>query len=234
MVKDFLNFYCTSESVGLSVLSEFFLFISGKKNIIRLSLNNQEFIIAQKLCLKHNLYYEYTSFETKDYGEGWTSLIKNNHNKIDDINNNNTIVIVIGKTANILYEYISAEANFDFAKAGELLGYPKCCIKSYIEIEELKNNWYQYYFTNNKMKFPLWANRINTIFGGGSFIGEMFPCSLNCKKAIEIGQRAASTMDSYGLTKLSGIIKNHCLAPIYLDDSNKISKVITHIKIEFY
>lgn len=232
MVKDFLNFYCTSESVGLSVISEFFLFLSGKKNIIRLSLNNQEFKIAQKLCIKHNLYFEYTSFETKDFGEGWTSLIKN-YDKIIE-NKNSTIVIVIGKKAHILYEYISAEANFDFAKAGELLGYPKCCIKSYVEIEELKNNWYQYYFTNNRMKYPFWANRINTIFGGGSFIGEMFPCSLYCKKAIEIGQRAARTMDSYGLTKLSGIIKSHCLAPIYIDDSNKISKIITPHKIEFY
>jgi hypothetical protein len=232
VVKDFLDFYCTSESVGLSVISEFILFLSGEKEIIRLSLNNQEFKIAQKLCIKHNLYFEYTSFETKDFGEGWTSLIKN-YDKIIE-NKNNTIVIVIGKTAHILYEYISAEANFDFAKAGELLGYPKCCIKSYVEIEELKNNWYQYYFTNDRMKYPLWANRINTIFGGGSFIGEMFPCSLYCKKAIEIGQRAASTMDSYGLTKLSGIIKSHCLAPIYIDDSNKISKIITPHKIEFY
>ncbi len=232
MVKDFLDFYCTSESVGLSVISEFVLFLSGEKEIIRLSLNNQEFKIAQKLCIKHNLYFEYTCFETKDYGEGWTSLVKNNDKNIDI--NNNTIVIVIGKKIHILYEYISAEANFDFAKAGELLGYPKCCIISYVEIEILKNNWYQYYFTNNKMKYPLWANRINTIFGGGSFIGEMFPCSLNCKKAIEIGQRAASKMDSFGLTKLKGIIKNHCLAPIYIDDSSKISKIITPHKIEFY
>ena len=232
MVKDFLNFYCKSESIGLSVISEFFLFLSGEKEIIRLSLNYKEFEIAQKLCVKHNLYFEYTSFETKDYGGGWTSLVKNNDKNLGK--KSYTIVIVIGKTAHILNEYINAEANFDFTKAGKLLGYPKCCIKSYIEVEVLKNNWYQYYFTNKKRKYPLWANRINTIFGGGSFIGEMFPCSLNCKKAIEIGQRAASTMDSFGLAKLSGIIKNHCLAPIYIDDSNKISKIITPYKIEFY
>lgn len=232
MVKDFLNFYCTSASVGLSVLSEFILFISNKKEILRLSLTYDDFMLLQNLCDNHNLKLKYTSFKAVDYGGGWASLVKNNGQTIDK--NSDTVVVVIGNTADKLSQYIDAEAKFDYIKAGELLGYPQCCIKSYLDIEILKHNWYQYYLRDGKMKYPHWANRINTIFGGGSFVGEMFPCSLNCKKAIDIGKNAANTMHSFGLIKLAEVIKSHCLSPIYLDEFNSISKIVTQKKIEFY
>lgn len=232
MIEDFLNFYCQSNSIGLSVLSEFFLFFANKKQIIRLSLNNTDFNATKLICKKHNLEYKYTSFATYNYGNGWTSLVENKG--YSQIKETDTIVIVIGKSSEILNEYINAESHFDYIRAGELLGYPSCCIAAYKDIELLKENWFQFYLSDNRKKYPLWANRINTIFGGGSFIGEMFPCSLHCKKAIEIGKEAANTMNAYGLVKLTGIIRSHCIAPIYLDKYNQLSKTVTLNKIEFY
>ena len=232
MIEDFLNFYCQSNSIGLSVLSEFFLFFANKKEIIRLSLNKGDFNQTKIICEKHNLEYKYTSFATYNYGNGWTSLVENNSS--NQINDTDTIVIVIGKSSKILIEYINAESQFDYIRAGELLGYPSCCIKAYKDIEILKENWFQYYLSDNRKKYPLWANRINTIFGGGSFIGEMFPCSLHCKKAIKLGKEAANTMNASGLVKLTEIIKSHCKAPLYLDENNQLSKAITLNKIEFY
>lgn len=195
-------------------------------------MNAFEFKEIQIICKKYNLNFEYTSFETYDYGNSWTSLIKNNHKKEFKITD--TIVIVIGRSAEILKEYIQAESNFDYFKAGQLLGYPICCIRAYSEIEVLKENWFQYYLSDNKKSYPFWANRINTIFGGGSFIGEMFPCSLNCENAINLGKNAAKTMESFGLIKLTDTIRSHCIAPIYLDQNNQLSKSITSNKIDFY
>lgn len=232
MINDFLKLYCQSNSIGLSVLSEFFLFFSNKKEIIRLSLNVKDFNQVKSLCEKNQLKYEFTSFITIDYENSWTSLVQNNNN--NQLKDTDTIVMVIGKSSQILNEYINAEADFNYIKAGNLLGYPTCCVNAYKDIEPLKQNWYKFYFLNNQKKYPFWANRINTIFGGGAFIGEMFPCSLNCIKAIEIGKKAEKSMNDFGLTKLSKTIKEHCKSPIYLDKNNELSKIETKIKIEFY
>lgn len=232
MVLDFLNFYKNSTTLAVCVLADFFLFVTNKKRVVRFSVNSTDFKNLQEICIKHGVPYNYLVFYTQDFGNGWTSIAsqKIKMNEYDE----ETIVFVIGKAKRDVDDCIKAESENDFTKAGILLNYPQCCIKSYLEIEPLKQNWYKYYLDINECRFPLWANRLNTIFGGGSFIGELFPCSLNCKNAIEIGKEANRSMISIGFNSLSKLFIEHCSAPIYIDNKRNISKHKTEFKIEFY
>jgi len=76
--------------------------------------------------------------------------------------------------------------NSNHKQSGNFLGYPKCCVKYYIGKNTL-NNHYQRYLNQKNLNWKL--NRLVSIFNLPFFMPDYFPCSLNCKKAINLSNK---------------------------------------------
>ena len=119
-------------------------------------------------------------------------------------------------------EAIKAELN-DPEKSGYLLGYPKCCIERWAKLN-LTQYWTLYLLENlNDVScFSLFNNRLVTEIGGVSLIGEMFPCSLMCKKSKRIGEDSYNSLKKIGFSKLAQILHKFALKPLYVNNDGYV------------
>jgi hypothetical protein len=117
---------------------------------------------------------------------------------------NKVYMLSITKNQNILKEFIEAEIYGDTIKAGNLLGYPKCCVNAFEHIGSLGSKWAIHYlddYLKNKKASP-YCNRFPIFFNSISPIGELFPCSLNCDNAQNYARLMLNDMKSVGFSKL--------------------------------
>jgi len=71
-------------------------------------------------------------------------------------------------------------------KLGEILNYPKCCIKNFVNTRKKKNNIEEEYSKKLSKK------EINNFLP--FFAYEFYPCSFTCKKSVDIGKKISSSM----------------------------------------
>jgi len=233
ILNDFLDLYSRSEEISINLIPEFFLFSSGKKDALRFSVNNNDLLKIIELAAKYNFHYDYTEFSVHSDGNNWSTLLPAGSGS-NDAENENIFVITLGYNKTLIYDCLRAENDFDFQKAGELLGYPSCCVNAYAEIDSYKQNWVHYYYNKHPNSYQSYLNnRIASIHGYGCFSGEFFPCSLQCSITREIAKTAENLMKKNGFQDLQKVFKMHTLSPLYLDDDGMIITSSTNRFIRF-
>ena len=233
ILSDLLNLYSKSEDISINLIPEFFQFSFGKKNIIRFSVNFLDFIKVKKFAENHNFYFDYAEFSVYSDGNNWSTLLPKNSLK-QNSDDESIFVLTLGHNKSLVKECLKAEIDFDFEKAGELLGYPVCCIKSYPQIDLFKENWVQYYYEKHPNSYQSYLNnRITSFHGNGCFSGEFFPCNLECSETRQIASISENLMKSSGYLSLHKLFKNHCLTPTYLNEDGKVVSYITNNFIRF-
>lgn len=220
-MDNLINHLFTFHKVQLAVFPEFISFLNGRKKIIRIVVDKSNNLFDFDLFSNFGFYVKestlFSSLENNSFG----SLVS----RIDNLEQNQYSEVKmysISRSIKELEEFEFAEVYGDILKAGNYLGYPKCCINNVEKINTLNSKWATFYLEQfHKIKIANhFTNRFPITWGGISIIGELFPCSLTCPKAIEYSQNMFSDVIDLGFSKISEIIKAHSLRPIYVNKIN--------------
>lgn len=137
----------------------------------------------EKVCKKMKLIFEYTSYKV-------TSEAK--HNQLFSNQNNVRYNIYISKNPKLIkqakkmtFQGFTLNKGYSCKDFGLLLGYPLCCVESFLEdksaIEDLKP-----YISN---KIPFYNNNLLTGTISNCHLSSYEPCSYNCKKTSQLNKR---------------------------------------------
>lgn len=103
----------------------------------------------------------------------------------------------------------------DSKMAGELFGYPPCCVATIGELADAGGAWPQV-LVQRSGKPATWhaaANRIVADWGGIPPSGELFPCRLSCELAAALGAAGFEALELLGLRRLAGQIRDGATRP---------------------
>lgn len=134
-------------------------------------------------------------------------------------------MLSLSKNEHVLKDFINAEISGDTIKAGQFLGYPKCCVEAFQHIGLLESKWATYYledYQRTKKASPF-CNRFPIFFNSISPIGELFPCSLNCNAAKNYAELMLNDMKALGFTKLIDKILEISSKDIYINIDGNFS-----------
>lgn len=151
-------------------------------------------------------------------GGSWFSLVQHKTNQRRTL-----VVIAPDEGADLLME---AECT-DVERAGDLLGYPRCCVKAFQRLSEHGGQWGQALAaTVSKAEFiDARCNRYAAEWGGVGLLGELFPCSLECEQAKEYAERLYRATVQLGLHRLAERAKRDSLRPVALSADGMVSVV---------
>jgi hypothetical protein len=90
-------------------------------------------------------------------------------------------------------EITDDEAERYVNNTGYYLGYPKCCIASYIKNENF-SNIYNMYINSDKSRSWL-LNRFSMLFDQSRLALDYMPCSLGCSNSIKLSERILPTVE---------------------------------------
>jgi hypothetical protein len=133
------------------------------------------------------------------------------------------IVIAHDGLASIL---LKAETK-DAESAGKLLGYPSCCVGAFAKLAEKGGSWGKALASTARDAQAIDArcNRYAAEWGGIGLLGELFPCSLDCKAAQCYADTLYQSMISLGLQRLAERAKSDSLIPVVLSDDGTVKAV---------
>jgi|TARA_B100001540_G_scaffold315381_1_gene342480 hypothetical protein len=136
-------------------------------------------------------------------------------------------MLSICENQEILDSFVDLEIFGDAKLAGELLGYPKCCLKNFDNISSLGSKWSLFYVDdfkrNNKAYYN--CNRFPIFFNSISPVGELFPCSLSCKNAKKYSLNMIKDMEYFGYSELVSKMIEISKKTIYIDSHGAFSLV---------
>ena len=218
-MNDIIHHLFTYHKIQLSVFPEFVSFIKGHKKILRIVIDNNDMMFNTSLFLNKGFHVKqvklYCSNQKNSFGSLVTSI-----NSEDSDNYSEVKMFSISKFKDELIDFEKAELYGDVEKAGKFLGYPTCCVNNISKINDLKDLWATFYL-NDYIKMnktaSKYTNRFPITWGGISIVGELFPCSLSCNKAIQYGKNLHNDVKSFGFNKIYHSIINHAQLPIYIN-----------------
>jgi hypothetical protein len=224
--------------VQLAIIPEFISFLAGRKNIIRIVNDNPDIPFKDDLFNQEGFHVSTSTLYCVDHGNFFGEL-QNTKEEITSQSYSEVKMYSISRSIDYLKEFESAELYGDIEKAGHLLGYPSCCTKNIHNINSQKEQWALYYLNDFKThsKAIHDTNRFPISWGGISPIGELFPCSLICKSAIEYSKNMKTDLLKLGLLRIAEMRDSHSKKSIYINSSTgEISfyNKVGYEEIKFY
>jgi len=187
MIGKLLNIF-SNNTRSLEIL----YLLEGAKKAVRLDANEQELEKIKKFCNDQKLFLELSDFKVikiPDSGKGGYSNIV----KRAPLSNLNPGLyhLYISKDKNKSKFLKILESRNDDRAAGELLGYPKCCIDFFMENMEKQRKIQNDYIlpaleNSNGFKFPFYTNHAIRYFD--ATLLSHFPHDFICMASISIAQ----------------------------------------------
>ena len=217
----FFHLYLKSSNLTSLMLVDAISFFSNNKRCLRLILSSNEYEKLKVLCELNNYKSTAVPIKFEKKGNTWYDFSKN-----DSKESVQTLLTVISLSEDEAYACLNAEITGDIKTAGELFDYPKCCVEFYQQfLQNSSKNWaLSILNASGKGPYPYHANRIASGWRGINFAAELFPCSLKCKDAIQIGLNNEKSFHELGLSKLAEKIKSQSLATCILRKDGSIIK----------
>lgn len=179
----------------------YLLLRAGLKPVIRLSYpdNNENINNLNMFCKKIGLFLFFKKYNKLYGGKLKTPVIN----------------IYISSSSKLAKKAYEAEIIGDRELLGELLGYPKCCVKSFVDNFSKNKDFTILTYKNTHNKPSFFCNNIfvfDSKLGPGNtkevfsknnlffkktkdlFLINHVPCSFNCKKSIKIGKKTLSLL----------------------------------------
>ncbi|MFM0347885.1 hypothetical protein [Paraburkholderia sp. RL17-347-BIC-D] len=122
--------------------------------------------------------------------------------------------IYIAHDANLAAELALADVT-DASVAGEVFGYPNCCVAAVAELQSAGARWPEALVrrSGSPEQWDAAANRAVADWGAISPVGELFPCGLGCKHAVRIGREGVAALSELGLSRLADAIRHQAARP---------------------
>jgi len=208
--------------IPLSILPEIGLFITNRKEFLRLTIRSEELAEFESLFTINKISFATRKIYSIFRGNTWYDVkFEGQINEADKKHIHDIRYLVcctLGNNDPNTVLIAEEEGRIDYA--GILLGYPKCCIDA---IDELNNSGLKWplLLTQKTIGNPSsYANRLASVWGGTSFTGELFPCSLNCKNAEVLGKNAEAALWELGLNRLAREIQYFSQKPVLVNMEN--------------
>lgn len=144
------------------------------------SENLQKYFNSEGICFKKSR--DLTKVYDKDSGQYILSDVKSSSNYDRDIDE--IWFSKHGIEKNDLEKYIR--------NTGYYLGYPECCVSSYLNNNAF-SNCFDYYIVANKSRSYL-LNRFSMLFDQSRLMLDYLPCSLGCKNSIALAEKFLPTV----------------------------------------
>ena len=204
---------------------EILYLLNGIKKAVRLDANEDELIKIKDFCSKNNFFLETSDFKVikiADQGKGnYANTVKR-----VPINNANPGLyhLYISKDKNKSKFLKLMENKNDDRAAGELLGYPKCCVEFFIankeKQEKIQNDYILPALNNSEgFEFPFYTNHAMRYFD--VTLLSHFPHDFNCKESINIAKENLKTIKNYS-AELANKFENMLKSPVLYTESNGI------------
>ena len=204
---------------------EILYLLGGIKKAVRLDANDLELEKIKKFCNDQKLFLELSDFKvikTPDGGKrGYANIVKR-----VPLNNLNRGLyhLYISKDKNKSKFLKILESKNDDRAAGELLGYPKCCIEFFIvnkeKQEKIQNDYILPALNNSEgFEFPFFTNHAMRYFD--VTLLSHFPHDFNCKESINIAKENLKTIKKYS-PELANKFENMLKSPVLYTESNGI------------
>jgi len=122
----------------------------------------------------------------------------------------------------------------DGNQAGLMLGYPVCCVKALAETSAAAENWAIRLLCDAKIPVNARLNRFAAEWGGIGLIGELFPCSLECRHATAYAQSLYDSAVELGLGRLASAAKTDAMSSVVVEKNGSIHKSEVTGSVEFF
>lgn len=221
-MKDLIEHLFSFHEVQLSVFPEFISFLKGRKTIIRIVIDNSNNPFNHRLFQKYGYFAKESTLFSSKQKNSFGSLVSSIDENLKD-EYLKVRMFSISSSKKDLEDFEYAEMYGDVEKAGIFLGYPSCCTKNITTINNLNELWATYYlndFIKNKRVANHHTNRFPITWGGISIVGELFPCSLTCAKAVEYARNMQNDVINFGFHKISEVMVKHAKSPIFINPEN--------------
>lgn len=212
LVVDFLRLVASETTIPPSTIADVVRFAVGDKPTLRFALPPA---VRHKLDIwasKHGLHGAVETVGCTRVGD-WVCVGRHLTESTEPID-----VAAYATTSAEAAAVCAAEHERPGEGAGMLLGYPACCVAAYRDYLRAPQNWISIALTRSGAPpYPCWANRLPIGWGGPTFVGELYPCALDCRQAAAIGKRAHDAMQSMGLASLCERTLAETLRPVPRD-----------------
>lgn len=204
----------------LSVLPHLILFFSGEKEAVRLVLRNHT---MKRLCdeLGDKGYASAnTAIDIKQIGAHWGQIGSiESSQELSSLQTTHSLV-VLSKHKTDALQILNEELSGESVESGRRLGYPECCIAAYPSLASYASDWPMAMLKNSSLPWSVskWCNRLASLWGGACPTGELYPCSLQCSAAIQLGKRADFLLREHGFTEIANEICRQASRPLFLLD----------------
>jgi hypothetical protein len=229
MPRNQISYFLKAIESGIlsaSCIPEVALFLMNKKKAVRFAGQNlKNFIIEGSDFFDWS--WSSANMRKVQRSDTWYDLYPIKHD--DDLMINEEEeqiepIYVIGREQKYVND-LCFEEQQDPVVAGEMLGYPNCCIKKFAEFNLKREHWIHSIIDEHKktIKANAQCNRLLAEFGGISPIGELYPCSLHCSFATQMANEARDSIVNLGLFELSHFLQKCSSSPMYICNSKSIS-----------
>lgn len=220
-MRELIHHFFGTLNVQLAVLPEFISFLCGRKKIVRIIVDQSDQVIDIPLLQKYGFYTRETSLYTTKSSNSYSCMVTSTEgfgiNELTEI-----CMYSISKSAVDLEDFENCELYGDSEKAGFYLGYPKCCVENLEKVNAIGAKWGIFYLEDfiSQKKASLFCNRFPISWGGISIVGELFPCSINCKAARMYAEAMLTDVQNFGFEKIKDKILDHSQRPVFINKQN--------------
>ena len=197
----------------LSVMPHLALLLTGKKQVARFVLDSD---VISKLChslASHGFASVRNPVAVQPHGNDWSQFEPTEASTSSSAHE----MVVLGRDLSLVRRVADLELNGEGWEVGRLLEYPDCCIEGYHELSQATSGWPEVMMQRSDDPFRInaWCNRFASLWGGVCPTGELFPCSLNCNKAVELGKDGDAALRELGLDGIADEILRQSKIDIY-------------------
>jgi len=206
--------------IPLSVLPEIGLFLTQKKKHLRLTVEESHFVTVAAKLNQIGVTFSHKKIFSIYRGNTWYDIKFEKHMSEADLQTKYDVrfLICCSQEGSDPCEVLEAEEKGQIDKAGALLGYPNCCINAIDELNSSGDRWPLLLLERTIGQANGYANRLASVWGGTSFTGELFPCSLNCERTVSLGKMAENALWELGLHRLAREIQYMSQRPVLVNN----------------
>lgn len=196
---------------------EFMALISGRKDVVRLSIHDESEaplragLARLGLACVRSRFRQETSFASA-LGDSYTSPVP-----FDQEDRLPYTVMAARDHATAAAAMAVEDDPTAIGGLGELLGYPDCCAASYEEISE-HCDWLAVWLRNTPLQpsYDYRGNKLAYLFWGRTLFFDYFPCSAMCAQTRTISVRTEDELRAHGLVAVLEAVRAEMCVPIMI------------------
>jgi hypothetical protein len=212
--SDLLSCLAKTGSVPISTIIDFAHFDLGIKEGVRIVSSGSDALTLANFAEANGLAIQIQPVICDSKGNKWNAIKRAQGNPAKPSN----VLISISSDVKVSNKINDSELDGEAQAVGKLLGYPECCVQNYSSLSFAESSWaLKILNSSNRKPYPFQNNRLISHLGGISPLGELFPCSFDCKSSEAFSDLALKHLSKMGMSRLVENIETNARRKVYID-----------------